>query len=118
MRFLLDAMLPRRLARRLTALGRDAVHTLDLPLGNRTSDRDIRTLADRDGRVVVTKDADFVSSHVISGSPARLLLVSTGNTGNDELEVRLLAQLASIEECLIAPGFVELTRDGLVIHES
>jgi predicted nuclease of predicted toxin-antitoxin system len=71
MRFLLDAMLPRRLARRLTALGRDAVHTLDLPLGDRTRDRDIRALADRDGRVVVTKDADFVSSHVVSGSPAR-----------------------------------------------
>lgn len=50
--------------------------------------------------------------------PVRLLLVSTANTGNDELEVRLLAQLASIEECLAAPGFVELTRDGLVIHEA
>jgi predicted nuclease of predicted toxin-antitoxin system len=68
--------------------------------------------------VVVTKDADFVSAHVISGSPARPLLVSTGNIGNDELEVRLLAQLPPIEECLMAPGFVELTRDGLVIHES
>jgi predicted nuclease of predicted toxin-antitoxin system len=118
MRFLLDAMLPRRLARRLTALGRDAVHTLDLPLGNRTRDRDIRALADRDGRVVVTKDADFVNAHVISGSPVRLLLVSTGNTGNDELEARLLAQLDPVEESLKAPGFVELTRDGLVIHES
>jgi len=118
MKFLLDAMLPRRLARRLTALGRDAVYTLDLPFGNRTSDRDIRALADRNGRVVVTKDADFVSSHVISGSPVRLLLVSTANTGNDELEARLLAQLASIEECLAAPGFVDLTRDGLVIHEA
>jgi predicted nuclease of predicted toxin-antitoxin system len=118
MRFLLDAMLPRRLARRLTVLGRDADHTLDLPLGNRTCDRDIRALADRDGRVVVTKDADFVSAHVIFGSPARLLLVSTGNIGNDELEVRLVAQLTLIEECLTAPGFVELTRDGLVIHES
>jgi hypothetical protein len=49
--------------------------------------------------------------------PARLLLVSAGNIGNDELEVSLLAQLAPIEECLMAPGFVELTRDGLVIHE-
>ena len=75
-------------------------------------------MADRDGRVVITKDADFVSAHVISGSPARLLLVSTGNIGNDELEVRLVAQLTPIEECLMAPGFVELTRDGLVIHES
>jgi len=118
MRFVLDAMLPRRLARRLNASGHDAVHTLDLPLGNRTSDRDIRALADRDGRVVVTKDADFVSAHVISGSPARLLLVSTGNAGNDELEVRLFAQLALIEECVVEPGFVELTRHGLVVHES
>ena len=118
MRFLVDAMLPRRLARRLIALGRDAVHTLDLPLGNRTSDRDICALADRDGRVVVTKDADFVSLHVISGSPVRLLLVSTGNIGNDELEVRLLAQLDPVEESLQAPGFVELTNDGLVIHEA
>jgi predicted nuclease of predicted toxin-antitoxin system len=117
MRVPLDAMLPRRLARRLNALGHDAVHTLDLPLGNRTSDRDIRALADRDGRAVVTKDADFVSSHIIFGSPARLLLVSTGNAGNDEPEVRLCAQLALIEECLMAPGFVELTQDGVVIHE-
>ena len=38
MRFLLDAMPPRRLARRLTALGRDAVHALDLPLGKLTRD--------------------------------------------------------------------------------
>jgi predicted nuclease of predicted toxin-antitoxin system len=70
MRFLLDAMLPRRLVRRLEASRHDAIHTLDLPLGNRTSDRDLRALADRDGRVVVTKDADFVSTHVITGSPA------------------------------------------------
>ncbi len=118
MTFLLDAMLPRRLARRLAALGRDTVHPLDLPLGNRTSDRDIRELADREGRVVVTKDADFVSTLVLFGSPARLLLVSTGNIENDKLEVLLLAQLTAIEECLTALGFVELTRDGLVIHES
>ena len=111
-------MLPRRLARRLNASGHDAVHTLDLPIGNGTSDGDLRALADQDGRVVVTKDADFVSAHVISGSPARLLLVSTGNAGNDELEVRLFAQLALIEECVVEPGFVELTRHGLVVHES
>ena len=68
--------------------------------------------------MVVTKDADFVNSHVISGSPARLLLVSIGNAGNDELELRLFAQLDPIEECLVEPGFVELTRYGLVVHES
>jgi predicted nuclease of predicted toxin-antitoxin system len=118
MRFLLDAMLPRRLVRRLTASGHDAVHTLELRAGNRTTDRDISAEADREGRAVVTKDADFVSAHVITGSPARLLLVSIGNTANDELERRLFAQLAAIEECLMERGFVELTRQGLVVHES
>ena len=118
MKLLLDAMLPRRLARRLTAVGHDAVHTLDLPTGNRTTDRDIAALADRDGRAVVTKDADFVSSHLIAGCPVRLLLVSSGNIGNEELERRLFAQLAVIEQCLMGPGFVELAAHGLVVHDS
>jgi len=118
MRFLLDAMLPRRLARRLVASGHDAVHTLDLPSGNRTPDRDIAALADRDARAVMTKDADFVSSHVIAGRPSRLVLISTGNIGNDALERRLFEHLAVIEQALMEGGFVELAAEGLVIHES
>jgi predicted nuclease of predicted toxin-antitoxin system len=118
MRFLLDAMLPRRLARRLVASGHDAVHTLDLPSGNRTPDRDIVALADRDARAVMTKDADFVSSHVIAGRPSRLVLISTGNIGNDALERRLCEHLAVIEQALMERGFVELAAEGLVIHES
>ena len=118
MKFLLDAMLPRRLAGRLNASGHNAVHTLELEAGNRTTDRAISAPADREGRAVVTKDADFVSARVINGSPARLLLVSVGNIGNDELEFRPFSQLAAIVECLAEPGFVELTRDGLVVHGS
>lgn len=38
MKFLIDAQLPRRLARRLEAAEHDAIHTLDLPAGNRTTD--------------------------------------------------------------------------------
>ena len=55
MKFLIDAQLPRRLARRLGSVGHDAVHTLDLPAGNRTSDAEIIRLANLDERVVVTK---------------------------------------------------------------
>lgn len=63
MKFLVDAQLPRQLARHLTAQGHDAVHTLDLPKGNRTSDRGLRLVADNEDRMVLTKDADFVDSH-------------------------------------------------------
>lgn len=38
MKFLLDAQLPRRLVIKMQAAGHDAIHTLDLPLGNRTPD--------------------------------------------------------------------------------
>ena len=41
MKFVVDAQLPLRLARWLGAEGRDAVHTLDLPDGNRTADATI-----------------------------------------------------------------------------
>jgi predicted nuclease of predicted toxin-antitoxin system len=38
MKFLIDAHLPRRLKYRLQERGFDTIHTLDLPLKNRTPD--------------------------------------------------------------------------------
>jgi predicted nuclease of predicted toxin-antitoxin system len=62
MKFIVDAQLPRRIARELAASGQhDAVHTLDLPAGNHTSDGDIIASAIRESRIVVTKDRDFVT---------------------------------------------------------
>lgn len=79
MKFLVDAQLPARLARFLTDADHDAVHTSELPEGNRTTDARISELADRDDRVVVTKDRDFRDGHLLTGSPRRLLVVATGN---------------------------------------
>ena len=86
MNFVVDAQLPRRMTAWLTAAGCDAVHTLDLPDGNRTTDERINDVADREQRVVVTKDADFVDSHLLRNRPAKLLLISTGNISNRDLE--------------------------------
>jgi predicted nuclease of predicted toxin-antitoxin system len=52
--FLVDAQLPRRMVEWLAAVGCDAVHTLDLVDGNRTTDERIHEVADRERRVVVT----------------------------------------------------------------
>ena len=110
MRALVDAQLPRRLAYRLRELGHDAAHTLDLPDGNRTTDLDIARVADAEERVVVTKDSDFVASRVLRGTPARLLLISTGNLPNQELEALLLPVLDEIADAFEETSFVELTR--------
>ncbi|MEM1042236.1 MAG: DUF5615 family PIN-like protein [Bacteroidota bacterium] len=81
MRFLIDAQLPRRLAYRLREAGHDAVHTLDLPEGNRTTDAEINRRSVEERRVAVTKDADFVDALLVQDLPFKLLLISTGNIG-------------------------------------
>lgn len=117
MRFIVDAQLPRHIAVWLREAGHDSIHTLDLPLGNRTSDASILALSRSEGRVVVTKDADFVSAFVLNGEPERLLLVSTGNITNAELQRILVPNLAVITAAFDQAGFVELSRAGVIVHE-
>ena len=92
------------------------MHTLDLPRKNLTSDGEIIARARQDGRVVVSKDADFAQSFLITGEPS-LLLISTGNIDNAGLEKILRANLSGIEAAFASSRFVEITRDALVIHE-
>lgn len=75
MRLLVDAQLPIRLASVLADLGHDVVHTSQLPVGNRTPDVEMVRAADSDARVVVTKNRDFLDSHVLLARPHSLLLV-------------------------------------------
>lgn len=116
MKFAVDAQLPRRLARQLMAAGHDALHCLDLALGNRTPDNDLAALADKEGRVVVTKDTDFVTSFLLRGEPAKLLLISTGNISNDALSRLVAAHLPALESALAKHNFVELSATAITIR--
>ena len=116
MKFLVDAQLPKRLAEWLNSVGSAAVHTLDLPEGNRTTDTQITSYADQEQMIVVSKDADFVNSHLLHGRPVRLLLISTGNTSNRELESLLVPQLPDILREFESCTFIELGREGIVIR--
>lgn len=116
MKFLVDAQLPRRFANWLNKAGHDALHTLDLPRKNLTRDHEVIARAKQDGRIVVSKDADFVQSFLITGEPA-LLLISTGNISNTELEKLLRANLSGIEAAFPSSRFVEITHEALVVHE-
>jgi predicted nuclease of predicted toxin-antitoxin system len=107
----------RRLAVWLTDLGHDASHTLDLPDGNRTTDRVLSAHADREQRIVVTKDADFRTSHLLDGTPRHLLHVTTGNISNSSLLAILATHLGDIDSAFATATFVELTAEALVIHE-
>ena len=65
--------------------GHDAIHTDDLPNRERTTDTEIRRIAASETRIVISKDKDFVDSHLLQQQPARLLWVATGNIVNREL---------------------------------
>ncbi len=116
MRFVVDAQLPRRLVRELAGWGHDVVHTLDLPLGNQTPDATIAELAAREGRVVVTKDSDFVTTFLLQGMPPKLLLISTGNISNDALSRLIAANLALLIDALTNHDFIELSVSAVTIH--
>jgi predicted nuclease of predicted toxin-antitoxin system len=114
-KFLIDAQLPARLARHLNDAGHDALHTLDLPERNRTTDAEISRVADAEDRIVVSKDRDFRDSHLLSGSPARLLVVSTGNITNRDLLALFDEHLDALVDAFEGANLVQLTAGDLSI---
>ena len=116
MKFLIDAQLPRRMAHWFAAIGCDAIHTLDLPQHNRTPDGDLIEIANKDQRVLITKDGDFVDSHLLTGEPVKLLLVATGNVSNRELEQLTVPQIPTIVAGFQTHSFLELNGTGIIIR--
>jgi predicted nuclease of predicted toxin-antitoxin system len=116
MKFLIDAHLPRHLSFLLKHHGYDAIHTLDLANGNRTSDTQINDISEREQRIVITKDADFVDSFLLTKRPYKLLLISTGNITNKELSELFVKNLSTITTALNEYDYVELTRSTLIEH--
>ncbi len=95
--------------------GHDSVYTLDLPNGNRTTDPALARRADDERRVIVTKDADFVDSHLLLGVPRRLLLISLGNITNQALASLLVPLLPDLSDAFAEAAFVEIASPGVII---
>ena len=116
MKFLVDAQLPRRLMGTLAEVGHEAVHTPWLPDQNRTKDGTLRRLADAEGHIVMIKDADFVTSHLLRASPAKLLRVSTVNMHTQPLIAPVQSNLGRTEHAFSVASIVELKATALIVH--
>jgi len=116
MNFLIDANLPRRLVNLFNERGHHAVHTLDLPRGNTTEDIAILQYSEENDCVITTKDSDFTTSFWLNNHPNKLLLISTGNISNKELEVLLVSNFDQIITDLSSNRFVELSREHVIVH--
>ncbi len=116
MKFLVDAQLPPRLALWLQAEGHEAAHTRDLPKGNRTGDSTLNAISLQEQRTVISKDEDFVNLFLLRRQPYKLLLVSTGNITNMELEQLFKNNLHAIVSGFETCDFIELDRTTLICH--
>ena len=108
--------LPRILAEELRKEGHYAIHTRDLPSDNHTSDAEISKIADLEDMIVVSKDNDFVISHLLHNKPRKILIVSTGNIPNIELLELFRKHLSIIKNAFREGYYVELSRAYLIVH--
>ena len=115
MKLLFDAQLPARLSELLSGAGHDALHTRELPDGNRSTDSQIARRADADERVLVTKDQDFREAHPLTGSPRQLLVVATRTIANDALLSLFELNLDAIVSAFAQASFVQLTEGALML---
>ena len=117
MKFLVDAQLPVRLAKFLQANGYDTLHTKDLPEQNATSDTQINQISIEQERIIITKDSDFVDSFLTIQKPSKLLLITTGNIKNSELEQIFSKNLSTIVDLLRNHSYVEINRNEIIVHQ-
>jgi predicted nuclease of predicted toxin-antitoxin system len=115
MRFIIDAQLPRKLAAFLTEKGYYAIHTLDLPKGNKTTDTEISDLSIKEKLIVISKDIDFYDRFMMKLEPYKLLYLSTGNITNKKLLHIFENNLDKIIEEVSFYSVIELTADSIII---
>ncbi len=117
MRFLIDAQLPYKLKGLLQKKGVEVIHTDDLPDKERTSDSLIRKISSEEKWIVITKDSDFLHTHLLHQKPTQLLFITTGNIVNRELfnliENNWDKIVSMFEEC----NLLELDNSDLIGHE-
>lgn len=117
MKFLVDAQLPLKLCEILENSGFESTHVDFLPKGDETTDIEIARHADEQEWIIMTKDADFYHSHMISRKPEKLFLITTGNLKNRALFDLIRRHATAIKEQLKDCSFIEMTNDKLIGHK-
>ena len=116
MKFIVDAQLPKSLSDFINSKGFDSVHTLSLPMRNKTPDNAIRDFAKNENRIVVTKDNDFLTSHLLHNQPKKLILIKSGNIANKDLLIVFEKYFEKIIDSMNDFSLIELHKTVMVIH--
>ncbi len=116
MKFIVDAQLPKSLSHLLNYSGHDSVHTIDFPEQNNTKDSEIIALSEKEGRIIITKDSDFLESFLLKGIPQKLIMINTGNIKNSELLSIFENNIGLIIKSIEENSLIEINRTELIVH--
>lgn len=114
MRFIIDAHLPKSIAKAFTELGHEAIHTSELPMGNASKDREIILVAAEDG-IIVSKDEDFYQSFLLYGRPPQLIYVKVGNMRLRDLKDLFSKVAPELIDLFGQHDLLELHRDKIIV---
>ena len=116
MKFIVDAHLPFRLALWLRQKGFDVIHTIELPAKNKTEDLEIIAIANKEERIVITKDTDFFKYFLLKREPRKIILVTTGNISNKDLFLIFEQNLDLIIKEIEKNSVIEVNTYNITVH--
>ncbi len=96
MKLLFDHHLSPRLVKSLADIYPDSNHVYPLEL-EQANDKDIWEHAQREGLLIVTKDADFSDLCMLRGSPPKVIWIRRGNCQTSAIGAMLRRHYADIE---------------------
>ena len=117
MKFIVDAQLPKSLSELISSKGYDSIHTLDFPKANATQDYEILEVSQKEDRIVITKDNDFLDSYLLIGKPKKLIFVRTGNIKNHILLNLFDFHFESILKLIEKYSLIEINKEEIITHE-
>jgi predicted nuclease of predicted toxin-antitoxin system len=118
LRFLVDAQLPPRLCRWLSARGHQALHISQTEGGLASPDALIWDLARAEELVLFSKDADFFDRAILYGKPPQVVQVSVGNCSNRDLLIILEEHWTEVHAALESDApLIRLSRTKLEVFD-
>jgi len=115
-KYLVDANFSRKIADFLHSHDLDVIHVSELPLGNKTKDRDINLVSIRESRILITRDHDFVDSYFSSPRPYKLLFISAFTQKESLILDTLEKHITEINRLFDEYGLLELKNGDLIKH--
>jgi predicted nuclease of predicted toxin-antitoxin system len=103
-RLLFDENLSRRLVADLAAEYPGSTHVeIETALGRRRPDEDIWDFARASAYAIVSKDNDFRQRAFLLGPPPKVVWLSVGNAGTDEIAELLRVRVVEMERFAASP---------------